>query len=205
MYVNYKNKTNDIVTVSTNDVKFYFQQNQIESPYKNPIPIIKLQPSQELILSVITDINIEEKNAMYSPVSVSYYNLINDDEIEFCIKSRGQISEIRIMEVALINIIKKLNNLKILITDIKVNPDDTLKGIVILNNEDHTFGNLISRGLQLHEDISFGGYNMSHPLVKKVNLHYKLNNKKNNIISIIDDVCNYYITLFTNIKKLVLK
>jgi DNA-directed RNA polymerase subunit L len=200
MYINYKNKTNDIVTVSTNDVKFYFEQNQIETPYKIPLPLVKLQPSQEIIVSCISNINTEDFHAMYSAVSTSFYKEINENEFEFNIKSRGQINEIKIVKVAIINIIKKINNIKKLLENNEID-NDVIQGIVILNNEDHTVGNLISRGLQLHENISFAGYNMDHPLVKKVNIHYKLKTKKNNIINIIDDVCNYYITLFTNINK----
>ena len=57
-----------------------------------------------------------------------------------------------------------LNNIK----------SDKLQGLIIVNNEDHTLGNLISRGLQLHPSISFAGYNLPHPLSKKVHFHYKL-------------------------------
>ena len=46
MYLNTKNKTNNIMTVTTNNAKFYYDEKQIESPYKTHIPIIKLQPGQ---------------------------------------------------------------------------------------------------------------------------------------------------------------
>jgi len=53
MYINYKNKSNDIITVSTNNAKFYYNEKQINIPYPVPIPIIKLQPMQEIAFSVL--------------------------------------------------------------------------------------------------------------------------------------------------------
>jgi DNA-directed RNA polymerase subunit L len=55
--------------------------------------------------------------------------------------------------------------------------------------------------MQLHKDISFAGYNMPHPLANKFNLHYKLKDNKKKILDIIEDVANYYIKIFDDIKK----
>jgi DNA-directed RNA polymerase subunit L len=63
-------------------------------------------------------------------------------------------------------------------------------------------GNLISRGLQQHNKISFAGYNLPHPLAKIVNFHWKLE-KKGYIKPVIVEVCNYYLELFSQIKKLI--
>jgi DNA-directed RNA polymerase alpha subunit len=54
MYVSYKNKTNNIYTVTTDDAKFYYEQKLIKSPYKYPVPLVKLQEGQEIIFSAIT-------------------------------------------------------------------------------------------------------------------------------------------------------
>lgn len=204
MYINTKNKTNEIITVSTNDAKFYYDEKQIPSPYKVPIPIVKLQPSQEIAFSAITKIGTEEEDTMFTPICICVYKQINDNEFDFIIESRGQISEKRIVQVALINIERKLRNFIKLLGDNKatVNSDDKQSGLIIVNNEDHTLGNLISRGMQQHKSISFAGYNLPHPLGKKVNFHYKLE-KDGEIKSVIKDVVDYYSEIFSNIKKLV--
>lgn len=214
MYVNVKNKSNNIISVTTNDAKFYYEEKQISSPYKTPIPLVKLQPQQEIAFSAITKLGTEEENTMYSPVCICAFKQINDNEFDFIIESRGQISEKRIIQVALINIERKIKNFLKLLKDNQTNnqtdnsnssnfdKEKDLKGLIVVNNEDHTLGNLISRGMQLHNDIKFAGYNLPHPLGKKVNFHYKLA-KKEDIKKIIHDVVEYYSSLFLQIKKLV--
>ena len=201
MYIKYKNTTNEIVSVDTNHAKFYYGEKLIPSPYSMPVQIIKLQPNQEIALSAISDVGIEEQNAMFSAVSVCYYNLISENEFNFILESRGQLMEQRIIHVAIDNIIKRLENLlKLLETN--TSKQETLEGVININNEDHTLGNLISRGMQQHQNISFAGYNITHPLAKKVELHYKLK-KLEDINNIIKDVINYYTDIYTNIKKLI--
>jgi DNA-directed RNA polymerase subunit L len=207
MYINFKNKTNDIVTVTTNDAKFYYDEEQIASPYKHPIPIVKLQPGQEIAFSAITKIGTESEDTIYSPVSICVYKQVNDNEFDFIIESRGQISEKRIVQVSLINIEKKLKNFIKLLEENKQDNNIQFEkegdmGIIIVNNEDHTLGNLISKGMQQHNKISFAGYNLPHPLAKKIHFHYKLK-KNGNIIEVCKDVVEYYSELFDQIKKAV--
>ena len=204
MYININNKTNEIITVSTDDAKFYYDEKQIKSPYKTPIPIVKLQPGQDIAFSAITKIGTEEEDAMFTPVCICVYKQINDNEFDFIIESRGQISEKRIVQVGLINIERKLNNFLKLLTENKnmVEPESKDSGLIIVNNEDHTLGNLISRGLQQHEKISYAGYNLPHPLAKKVHFEYKFK-KSGDIKPVIKDVVEYYLEIFSNINKLI--
>ena len=199
MYINLKNKSNDIQTVTSNDAKFYYEEKQIPSPYKTGIPIVKLQPNQEIAFSAITKIGMEQEDAMYSAVCVNFYKQNSENDFTFVIESRGQISEKRIFQVALINIERRIRNFLKLIQDDKKLEDKSDHGIIIVNNEDHTLGNLIARGLQMHDKILFAGYNLPHPLAKKVNFHYKL--KSGNILKILEEVIEYYSELFSAIKK----
>jgi DNA-directed RNA polymerase subunit L len=209
MYVNSKNKTNEIISVTTNDAKFYYNEKQIPSPYKHHIPLIKLQSAQEIAFSAITNIGTEQEDTMYSAVSICTYKQINDHEFNFIVESRGQINEKRIIQVALVNIERRLRNFLKLFEERKSENNnkieidiDQISGEIIVNNEDHTLGNLISRGMQMHEHIEFAGYNLPHPLVKKVHFHYKLN-KNVNIKNVLSDVVDYYLHIFAQIKKLV--
>jgi len=200
MYINYKNTTNDIVSVTTDDAKFYYEEKLIKSPYNSPVQLIKLQPGQEIAFSAITNLGTEEQNAIFSPVSVCYYNQLTDNEFLFILESRGQLVEQRILHVAIDNIIKRMNNFLKLLEN---NTDNLIEGVININNEDHTLGNIISRGMQQHENISFAGYNILHPLAKKVELHYKLK-KLDNINNVIKDVVNYYSNIYTTIKSMIL-
>jgi DNA-directed RNA polymerase subunit L len=202
MYINYKNNTNDIVNVTTSDAKFYYGEKQIQSPYSVAIPIVKLQAGQEIAFSAITKVGIESEDAMFCAVTICTYKQINDSEFDFIIESRGQINEKRILQVALINIEKRIRSfIKLLEEDKKNSVDKTnLEGIIIVNNEDHTLGNLISRGLQQHDKIKFAGYNLPHPLAKKVHFHYKIE-PNSDIIKIMNQVVEYYSDVFGQIKK----
>ena len=205
MYINYKNKTNNNITVTTNDANFYFAESQIENPYNVAIQIVKLQPNQEISFSSITSIGCEQNNgSIFSPVSVCAYKEIKSNEFDFFIESRGQLTEINIISIAIDNIIKRINNFILLMKE--TNVDDMSEGVIELKNEDHTLGNLISKGLQEHKDISFGGYRMIHPCSKKIEISYnKKEGSKKNIVGIIKEVTDEYIDLFNDIKKLISK
>ena len=68
-------------------------------------------------------------------------------------------------------------------------------GKIILGNEDHTFGSILSRGLQDHKNIEFAGYRMDHLLIRDVTIEYITNGGKS-ISEIIKDVIDDYIKLF---------
>ena len=200
MYVNYKNKTNDIVAVTTSEAMFYYNEEQITSPYKIPILLLKLNKNQEISFSVISTLNTEKNNIIYSAVSAIAYKQINDEEFDFFLESRGQITEKEILLLAIINIKNKMNNLLKLINN-NNELNNLNEGTFEILNEGHTLGNLISRGLQKHKNIGFAGYNLSHPLSNKLKFHFKL--KKGNIKNIIEDVIDYYDNIFNTIKKLI--
>jgi DNA-directed RNA polymerase subunit L len=198
MYVDYKNNEKTIVSVSTNDVKFYYSNKNIASPYPIPVPIIKLQPDQSINFTAITVLGTERESSIYSATSACYYNEIDPNEFKFILESRGQISEQRIIEVALINIISSLENL------IKMIPleQNSHIGEIIINGENNTMGNLLSHGMQNHKNVKFAGYNLPHLLENKVIIHYELINEKIKLKDVFDDVVIYFIEIFKNIIKL---
>lgn len=199
MYVKYHNITDKNLTVTTDHAKFYYNGKNINSPYKTPIPIVDLQPKQDISFSVTTDLGIEEMNAMYSPVSICTYKQLAENEFELYLESRGQRKEQYIISVGIDNVIKHMNDFAKLLEN-NYKESDNLEGVMHVNNEDHTLGNLISRGLQQHEKISFAGYKMTHPMDTKIEIYYKLK-KKDNLVNIVDDVIKYYTTIFNEIKK----
>jgi DNA-directed RNA polymerase subunit L len=209
MYVNYKNDKNDkneIIRVTTDNAKFYFNQKLLVKPYKTPIELLKLHPNQEISFSAISNIGTESTHAMYSCVSRNFYNEVNENEYDMECHSSGQITEKRILEVAFINIQRKLDNFHNIInsdsTKIKFTGKED-EGIIVLNGESYTFGNLIGRGMQEHDNISFAGSNVPHPSDKTVHFHFKL--KKGTIKKVLEDVIEYYKSLFEKIAKSIAK
>lgn len=198
MYLDKENKSNDIITVGTDDCKFYYKEKEISSPYKVNIPIIKLQKGQVIKMSAISEIGIEKMDAMYSPASVLYFNRNTDNDYNFIVESRGQLKENKILEYGYENILKQLNELK---TDINDLGDiKKQKGTIDIENYDHTMGNLLSHGLRKHKDVKYGGYSMPHLLEDKININFEIT--KGNIKSIMIEVIDYYINLFTKLKEL---
>ena len=207
MYVDYENKSNEIESVTTDKAKFYFAQKQIENPYDTPIQLVKLQPKQQINFSIITSIGIEKESAIFSPVSICVYDqkvdkkgVLLDNEFRFILESRGQISEKRILKVAHLNIVKKLNAIlnQIINREDKEDKKED-EGEVEINNEDHTIGNLLSHGLQGHKNVQFSGYYMPHPLEKRVIISYKL--KSGNFKNILKTVIEDFIEVFNKIDK----
>lgn len=198
MYVDHKSVSKSIVTVTTDHAKFYYNGENIQSPYKIPIPIVKLQPGQNINFSAITTLGTEKINSIYSAVCVCFYKEINKDEYDFVVESRGQIKEKRIIEVGLLNIINSLEDISKLIPE----NQNGIEGEIIFKDENHTLGNLLSDGLQNHKHIVFAGYHMTHFLEEKIVIEYKLKDEKYKIKDIINDVIIYYIELYKEIIKL---
>lgn len=199
MYVDYTNNSNMIVSVTTDDAKFYFGQKLIDNPYKS-VQLVKLQPNQEIKFSAITTIGIEKESSIFSPVSVCVYEEIKDNEFKFIIESRNNITEMQLFNKAYKNLSKKLNSI---VEQIEDDKENKLEGVLQLYNEEHTMGNLISHGLQKHKNIDFAGYHMNHPLETVVYITYKL--KKGNIKEVLSDVVEKFNVVFSEINKLIQK
>ena len=101
------------------------------------------------------------------------------------------------IDLAVSSIINELKSMSKKITDKK---EIAQVGIISANN-DHTIGNLLSRGLQNHKNISFACYHLPHPLEKRVIIEYKL--KSGKFINVLKDVTNEFIELFNKLDKLI--
>lgn len=201
MYVEYTSTEKNIITVTTEHAKFYYGEKRIDSPYKIPIPLVKLQPGQTIIFSVISTLGCEHDNSIYSAPSICCYEYdpIKPNEFIFTIESRGQLTEKRIIEVGIINIIEKLKKIPKILESLEI--DETkFNGEILLMDEDSTMGNLLTTGLQKHKNIKFAGYNVPHLLEKKVIIHYETDTKRT-IKKILKDVIKYYIEIYEIIQE----
>ena len=200
LYVSYKNKSNEIYTVTTNDTKFYYKGEIINSPYHNHVQIVKLQPKQEIVLSAQAELGMEDLSGIFSAVSACCYKEISDNEYDFIVESRGQLEEKRIIEIALNLLIKKLH-----IFNQNLPKNNGMEGIIVVDNEDHTLGNIISYGMQNHSSVKYFGYNVSHPLKTQIEFHYKLSNGNLNVIikEVVSNYENIFENLLNNINKII--
>jgi len=206
MYLDKVNTTTEIITIGTDDCKFYFMEKQIESPYKLPycnnIPLIKLQPTQKIKLSAITSLGIENESSIYSAVSIFSYQMISELEYTIVLESRGQIDEKIILNYTCINIINTLDHFieKLSLQEISTN----VIGKILVIDSDHTLGTLIASGLQNHKKIKFAGYNMPHLLDQTISFDYEMY-KEDSIKDILVEIVNEYKKIFNTIDNLIQK
>ena len=217
-----KNNTNSILSITTDKAIFRYNSKVIESPYKPPLLLIKLNPDQEISCTCYSTLNIPLKHARYLSVAACFYEELEENKFKFYIESIGQIKEKDILIRAILLIIIKLNKLKEIIIykiknytyennkdiynldnkieDIDEDIDKHLKiGTLKIEHESHTMGPLITRYLQEHKNIKFSGYKIEQLLIKEVKINYKTDGE--NIIKIFNDVFDKIINIFNNIKK----
>jgi DNA-directed RNA polymerase subunit L len=100
-------------------------------------------------------------STIYTPVAicVCYQNDKDENNYTFKIESRGQLTEKKILKLAVLNLIKKLEQILSQIPD-----NDKNEGELEINDEDHTVGNILSYGLQNNKNVKlFEGY--SHEVI----------------------------------------
>jgi len=240
IYINVKNTTSEILSVTTShqDIRYYYKTKPIQSPYIQPLLIIKLKPGEEFISTLTSTLNIGLKYANYMPNAVCSYVEESEHSYRFNLESLKQLTEKEIIIRACHLIIIKLNNFLNIFTNkikeyssekiiddfnldnkqeikqsdsetttdsaIRNTSDDVLeqhrvKGMITIENESHTFGNLLSKLLQDHPSILFAGYKIEHLLIKELTLGYKTDG--NDIIIILEDIINKAKDIFDQIKN----
>ena len=212
IHISAKNELNNIISVTTNNsnVKFMIENKEIKSIFPNPILILKLKPAEPRLhikgevfqASCYASLNIPLKNAIYLTCNICSYDEIDANTFEMKLSSMRQISEETIMNHACKIIIMKLEKIKEkIINAINNNGNDKVltEAELIIRNENHTMGNLITRVIQENSNIEFCGYKIDHLYVNELTLRYKTNGKS--IIDILEDSINYLISIYKELIK----
>jgi len=197
IYSNIKNDKDTFMSVTSDDIEFFDGEKKVKSFYKNPILIIRLKPGEEFEFSAKADKGISLNHSRYSVVGMCCYEMINENEFIFKVEPRGQLSISEILSRACKIIRYRIELILNKIKKIKFTSDN--HGKIILNNEDHTFGNLIARGLQDHKNIEFAGYKLDHLLIRDVTIEYVTNGGKT-INEILEDVLLGYLKIYTEVE-----
>lgn len=202
MYCKKVNETDNIISVTTEDAEFFKDDKKIKSIYKNPLLVVKLKPGEEIEFSARSGKGIALNNAVFAAVGVCCYEMINENEYIYKFESRNQ-NKLKDILLNTCKIIKyRLNLISEKTEKIKFSSDN--EGKIKFINEDHTFGSLLTFGLQEHKNIEFAGYKLDNLLIKNLDIHYITNGGKT-INSIIDDVTKKYVTFYDNLEKMLEK
>jgi len=197
LYCDKENSTDEIMSVTSDDVEFYSKDKKIKSIYKNPILICKLKPGEKLKFSAKSDLGIALKHARYA-VATCFYEYDESNKYKFKLEPRGQMSSSEVIKRSLQILLFRIEVFKKNINKKKFTNEN--QGIITLKNEDHTLGNLIARGLQDHKNIEFAGYKLEHLLIRDLIIEYVTDGGKG-INEILNDVVLYYQKIFKDLEK----
>lgn len=197
-YLKKENLSDEILNITTNDCDFFLKGKKIENIYKNELLICKLKKNEKLELSAIVKKGLPMNNAKYSPIGVCCYEEKSNNDFIFKIENRNQYKNKEIIIYGCEILIKRLEIILEKIVNKKFSSDN--HGTIILNNENHTLGNLISRGLQEDSNIEYAAYKLDHLLINDVTIEYITNGSKT-INEIIDKVIKKQIKIFESIKS----
>ena len=215
---------NMAITTDNTNIKFYYKTKPINSPYKRPLLILYLKPDEEFIGTLTSSLNIGFKCQNFMPVAVCCYGEESEQSYKFKVESLKQLSEKEIIIRACRIVILKLNKFIEIFTNkinnyisekvvipVQSNLESTtqsaiqngneeyldehkIQGLIKIENESHTFGNLITRYLQEHPATLFAGYKIDHLLIKELVIEYKTDGT--DIINIINDSMKKAIDIF---------
>jgi len=202
MHIEARNRTDEIINVTSNEkfTSFYLNDKKIPDIFPKEVLLIKLKPGEDFIATAVADYNIPLINNIYSSVSVLSSEEINDNEYHIYLESQRQIEEEEIIKKCCKIIINKLNHIQKIILDKleNINNDDAeYEEQINIENENHTLGNLLTRALQDHKNISFCGYKIDHPFINELAIKYKTEGNK--FSNILKDVIKNQIKLFEKI------
>lgn len=201
MYLDVKNTEDKILNITTDDMKYYIDEKDVGSIYKNKILICKLKKDEEINLSLKVDKGVGLNHSRYSVAHV-YFNKEGENNYLLTIEPRGQLNIDEILKRACEILKYKLSLIRDKIGNDKI--IDNGNGIIILNNEDHTIGNLLTYRLQENKDITLAGYELEHLLIKDVKIKYKI--KEGKLINdILRKEIDYLIKYYENLGKEFLK
>jgi DNA-directed RNA polymerase subunit L len=207
MYLNVINNTKSNLNVTTNDLTFVINDEQVNNLYdtKRPHLFLKLKPEQEIKFRSVPCIGKASMNDIWS-CGHCYYSEKKENMYEFVIETLGQLTCKEILSKSCDIIIEKLKIIEINIgdnyKDSKINDHNKIQ--IILHNEEHTMGNLITTALQLHTNTIYAGYKKDHPLINEIviNLETSSTNPLNTFFSVISDLKKLYGKLKTDVEKL---
>jgi DNA-directed RNA polymerase subunit L len=208
MYINIKNNKEGIQNVTTNDAVFYYKGKQIASPYKRPLLLIKLRKGHELRVTCISSLNIGLNDGIYNgSMAYHYYDEKDPKDFELEIQSSRQLDELELLNRACKVLALKCNKLeKLIISNLeKEESEDVLtKGLLKIQNENATLGNLISYYLQEQKNMEYSGYNIPFLYLNEILVRYRTDGKdiKDLIKKTFNDIRNIFKQINEDIEKL---
>ena len=169
MYITHYNNTNEISTVTSDDIKMYIDGEE-HHPYstKHKWKIVNMKPGQTLKCHARATLGVGENHAIWFGASNSISTIEPDGKYKLVVRSNGQVPIYDLVEKAVKFLIKKMESIGIELTRRIDSKELEEKSVVFfqLDGEDHTVGGLLNEEFQSHPDIMFCGLSKPNHLVK---------------------------------------
>lgn len=210
--INVHNNTNELMSVTTNDMNYYIDGQEVEYPNRNPdepILLIELLPNQTFKCQLRACLGVGERDSIWFGSKLVFYEYDDNDlnKIKFTIEGTGQMSEYellvkccRLIKLKLRSIKKEISH-RVNTKEIRISP--TI--IIELVNEDHTMGNLINNALQDHPYIAFSGVSKPDHLIKQIRFKISCTDDIDSPIKPLFEVIDYLTELFTELENQFIK
>lgn len=211
IYINAYNNSNEIKDITTKDIKVYIDDSQVEMYDPTaPILIVKLRPNDTFKCTMVASLGIGEGDTIYSACSNAWATY--DEDIkdsgerifksgELVLKSRGQQKEKDILKLACAYLIKKYEDFKIdlenKIKSKQIDEDNNL--VLVLEEEDFTFGEWLNFEMQDNKNIIFSGLSKPDHQIKSIT--FKILSDKKKASDILKETCDIIIGKVKHINK----
>lgn len=197
-----KNNTTNFLDVNSHDIVLSVN-GKISNSYKirDKITLFFLKPTESLHLEAVATLGIWKLNAIYAPITIPYYELINDNRFVLKFETKGQMTKDSVFLKSCIIMQKKLRNIKNFLktnyTERKI--EETI--FIELYGEEDTIGNVLANILQKSGEIIMAGYIRPIPSVYKIDISYKLRpDSKYKPIQLLLNCIDYAILVFAHLK-----
>ena len=208
VYLNAVNNTPYIINVTTNDYTIFVNGEEIENLYDQEQPnlVVKLRPQEEFKFRATAQLGKAKINDLWAAASPVFYKELADDDYEFTFETLGQLTHKEILLKACTVVIKKLEEIEVMIGDNYNDSslDKVKKVHLTLEHEDHTMGNLITTALQDNPSVSYAGFKKDHLLIDEIVLRIETTNPNplKNFFEIITKLKGMFAKTRSDIEKL---
>ncbi len=202
IYVNTTNNSNTNLNVTSNDIKYFENNEENVNKYKdkNPYLIIQLRPGESFKCRAECVLGVGKRSNIWSSVGTVFYEDLEENKYKLTLESQGQLDEYDILYKCCEIIKIKMQDLKYLISD-KYNTSAITNQnelLIKLDNEDHTLGNILDTYLQTNSNIAFSG--LTKPDLLQDNIVLRIISVNANPIKPILETVDYLTNLFSIIQ-----
>lgn len=201
-----KNKSQDVLHVTTHDIKLEIDNIPSDIYTKaSPIGIIQLKQNEIFNCTISANICIGLSHDIWSGTQNGYHSIDNDGNTKLTMESAGKLDNVIILKKTCVNIIEQLKQIKIDISqnenDKEIDNNDVIN-IFNFTKYDYSIIDIMNDELQNDGNVIFSGINKPNHLGPDVILKIKC---KNDIKIVINTAIEILIEKFKHIASIISK